>query len=150
MAKVAFIQLNIGDKLPETKWFQITQQKINEFADATEDHQWIHVDQKRCKQESPFGTTIAHGFLSASLMPMMFEQVITVDPARNTMLNYGIDSLRFLEPVRVNDHIKYTFQVADIEQKATGKLFKVAVQVDIKEREKPALVGTFLTLLIGK
>jgi acyl dehydratase len=83
-------------------------------------------------------------------MPMMFEQIITLDPTRNTMLNYGIDSLRFLEPVRVDDYIKYQFTVADIEQKPMGKLFKFTAQVDIKNREKPALVGTFLTLLIGK
>ena len=145
-----FSQLTVGDDLPETTWFQITQQKINEFAVATGDHQWIHIDQERCAKESPFGTTIAHGFLSASLMPMMFEQVISVDPTQNTMLNYGIDSLRFLEPVRVDDFIKYQFKVAEIEQKATGRLFKVAAQVDIKGRDKPALVGTFLTLLIGK
>jgi acyl dehydratase len=145
-----FIALKVGDKLAETPWFQVTQQQINEFADATQDHQWIHIDAERCAQESPFRTTIAHGFLSASLMPMMFEQVVSLDPTRNTMLNYGIDSLRFLEPVRVNDHIRYQFKVADIEQKATGRLFKFAVQVDIKERDKPALVGTFLTLLIEK
>lgn len=145
-----FSQLNIGDNLPEASWFQITQQKINEFAVATGDHQWIHIDQARCVKESPFRTTIAHGFLSASLMPMMFEQVITVDPANNTLLNYGIDRLRFLEPVRVDDQIKYQFKVAGIEQKPTGRLFKFAAQVDIKGRDKPALVGTFLTLLIGK
>lgn len=145
-----FSQLTVGDDLPETTWFQITQQKINEFAVATGDHQWIHIDQERCAKESPFGTTIAHGFLSASLMPMMFEQVITVDPKQNTMLNYGIDSLRFLEPVRVDDFIKYQFKVAEIEQKPTGRLFKVAAQVDIRGRDKPALVGTFITLLIGK
>lgn len=145
-----FSQLNIGDNLPETTWFKITQQMINEFAEATGDHQWIHLDQARCAKESPFGTTIAHGFLSASLMPMMFEQVISVDPAKFTMLNYGIDSLRFLEPVRVDDQIKYQFTVADIEQKPLGRLFKVAAQVDIDGRDKPALVGTFLTLLIGK
>lgn len=145
-----FIALKVGDTLTETPWFQVTQQQINEFADATQDHQWIHIDVERCAQESPFKTTIAHGFLSASLMPMMFEQVVSLDPTRNTMLNYGIDSLRFLEPVRVNDHIRYQFKVADIEQKASGRLFKFAVQVDIKERDKPALVGTFLTLLIDK
>jgi acyl dehydratase len=145
-----FSELNVGDNLPETVWFKITQQKINEFAVATGDHQWIHLDQERCEKESPFHTTIAHGFLSASLMPMMFEQVIIVDPKSSTMLNYGIDSLRFLEPVRVDDHIKYQFKVADIEQKPTGKLFKVTAQVDIKGRNKPALVGTFLTLLIDK
>ena len=145
-----FSQLKIGDELPQTQWFKITQQKINEFAVATGDHQWIHLDQARCAKESPFKTTIAHGFLSASLMPMMFEQVISVDPMKFTMLNYGIDSLRFLEPVRVNDQIRYQFKVADIEQKAMGNLYKVAAQVDIDGRDKPALVGTFLTLLIGK
>ena len=145
-----FSKLNVDDNLPETAWFKITQQKINEFALATGDHQWIHLDKERCAKESPFGTTIAHGFLSASLMPMMFEQVITVDPSRNTMLNYGIDSLRFLEPVRVDDEIRYQFKVTDIEEKPTGRLFKVAAQVMIKDRDKPALVGTFLTLLIEK
>jgi acyl dehydratase len=145
-----FSQLTVGDDLPETTWFQITQQKINEFAVATGDHQWIHIDKERCAKESPFGTPIAHGFLSASLMPMMFEQVITVDPTRNTMLNYGIDSLRFLEPVRVDDEIRYQFKVSDIEEKPMGRLFKVSAQVNIKDRDKPALVGTFLTLLIEK
>jgi len=145
-----FSQLNVGDDLPETAWFKITQKKIKEFAVATGDHQWIHLDQERCAKESPFRTTIAHGFLSASLMPMMFEQIITIDSTRNTMLNYGIDNLRFLEPIRVNDYIKYQFTIADIEQKPTGRLFKVAAQVDIKGRDKPALIGTFLTLLIGK
>lgn len=144
-----FSQLSIGDKLPNSEWFKVSQQKINEFADATEDHQWIHIDEKRCREESPFGITIAHGFLSASLMPKMFEQVITVDPKKNTMLNYGIDTLRFLEPVRVNDELQYTFEVSDIELKPSGKLFKVAVQVNIKGRDKPAMIGTFLTLLLG-
>jgi acyl dehydratase len=145
-----FSQISVGDNLPETRWFKITQQQINEFAVATGDHQWIHIDKERCAKESPFKTTIAHGFLSASLMPMMFEQIVTVDPTRNTMINYGIDSLRFLEPVRVDDYIKYQFTVADIEQKPMGRLFKVTAQVNIKNRDKPALVGTFLTLLIGK
>lgn len=145
-----FSQLKVGDELPQTQWFKITQQKINEFAVATGDHQWIHIDQERCAKESPFKTTIAHGFLSASLMPMMFEQVISVDPMKFTMLNYGIDSLRFLEPVRVNDEIRYQLKVADIEDKAMGKLYKVAAKVEIQGREKPALVGTFLTLLIAK
>jgi acyl dehydratase len=145
-----FSQVKVGDELLQTQWFKITQQKINEFAVATGDHQWIHIDQERCAKESPFKTTIAHGFLSASLMPMMFEQVTSVDPMKFTMLNYGIDSLRFLEPVRVNDEIRYQFKVADVEDKAMGKLYKVAAQVEIQGREKPALVGTFLTLLIAK
>ena len=144
-----FSNLSVGDQLPNSEWFKVSQQKINEFADATEDHQWIHIDEKRCREESPFGMTIAHGFLSASLMPKMFEQVITVDPKKNTMLNYGIDTLRFLEPVRVNDELQYTFAVSDIESKPSGKLFKVAVQVNIKGRDKPAMIGTFLTLLLG-
>ena len=144
-----FSQLSIGDKLPNSNWFKVEQAKINEFADATDDHQWIHIDEERCREESPFGTTIAHGFLSASLMPKMFEQVISIDPTKNTMLNYGIDTLRFLEPVRVNDELQYTFQVSDIEVKQSGKLFKVAVQVNIKGRDKPAMIGTFLTLLLG-
>ncbi|MBF7073018.1 MaoC family dehydratase [Glaciecola sp. MH2013] len=145
-----FSQLKTGDKLPSTPWFSVSQDNINEFADATQDHQWIHIDAERCARESPFKTTIAHGFLSASLMPKMLDQVVTVDPRTHTMLNYGIDNLRFLEPVRVNDELRYGFEVTSIEQKATGLLYKVAVQVDIKNRAKPALIGSFLMLLISK
>ena len=99
--------LNVGDCLSSPEWFQITQQKISEFAHATEDFQWIHLDQTRCAKESPFQVPIAHGFLTAALMPKMFAECLAIDDTKYTMLNYGIDSLRYLEPLRVDDKIKF-------------------------------------------
>jgi acyl dehydratase len=140
--------LNVNDTLASEHWYQITQEKVNAFAEVTEDFQWIHIDQERCAQESPFRTTIAHGFLTAALMPKMFAAVVSIDPSKHTMLNYGIDSLRYLEPVRVFDEIKFKFVLSSIEAKTMGKLYRFTTQVDIKGREKPALVGEFLMLLI--
>jgi acyl dehydratase len=140
--------LNVNDTLASEQWYQITQEKVNAFAEVTEDFQWIHIDQERCAEESPFRTTIAHGFLTAALMPKMFAAVVSIDPSKHTMLNYGIDSLRYLEPVRVFDEIKFKFVLSSIEAKTMGKLYRFTTQVDIKGREKPALVGEFLMLLI--
>jgi acyl dehydratase len=142
--------LKVNDALSSDDWYQITQEKVNAFAEVTEDFQWIHIDKKRCEKESPFKTTIAHGFLTAALMPKMFAANVSIDPNKHTMLNYGIDSLRYLEPVRVLDEIKFKFSLTSIESKAMGDLYRFATQVDIKNREKPALVGEFLMLLLKK
>lgn len=142
--------LKVGDALQTPQWYQITQQTINNFAEVTGDFQWIHLDVERCKSESPFKTTIAHGFLTAALMPMMFAKSITIDTNKFTMLNYGIDCLRYLEPVKVDDRIKFSFVLGGIDQKKSGSLHKFNTTVNIMGREKPALVGDFLMLLIEK
>jgi len=142
------LNLSIEQSLPSSTWTQITQQMVNTFADATGDHQWIHIDVERCKKESPFKQTIAHGFLSASLMPKAFEEVIQPHKEIASVLNYGINSLRFLEPVRVDDKVRYAFKVANIEQKSLGKLFTFDCAVEIEGRSKPALVGQFLMLAV--
>ncbi|WP_395342826.1 MaoC/PaaZ C-terminal domain-containing protein [Ningiella sp. W23] len=141
-------QLNVGDEVKSAEFLRITQERVDQFAEVTEDFQWIHLDQARCEQQSPFKTTIAHGFLTAALMPKMFSACFTIDPSKYTMLNYGVDSLRYLEPVRVNDHINYSFVLKEIEQKPLGALYKFAATVEIQERDKPALIGTFLMLLV--
>ncbi|MFC4699599.1 MaoC family dehydratase [Glaciecola siphonariae] len=143
-------QLNVGDTLTSPEWFQLKQQTINDFAHATGDFQWIHLDNERCKQQSPFKTTIAHGFLTAALMPKMFAQCVSIDDSKVTMLNYGIDTLRYLEPVRVNDKIRFVFSLSDIEKKPMGNLHKFNTSVEIEGREKPALIGDFLMLVIAK
>ena len=107
------IDLKIGDTLSQAQWITVTQPMINQFADATGDHQWIHLDSVRCKNESPFKTTIAHGFLTASLMPKAFAEVIEDSPRIASTINYGIDKLRFLEPVRCNDGVKFQFTVVE-------------------------------------
>ncbi len=144
------LSLKEGDDLGNSAWINVDQTKINKFAEATGDFQWIHVDEERCQKESPFGTTIAHGLLSASLMPAVFYDLISLDPTSQTLLNYGSDSIRFLEPVRVNDLIRYKVKLSVKEQKASGTLFKFDCEVEIKDREKPAMVGRFLMLLVGK
>ena len=145
---LTLLDLEIQQPLPASNWTQISQGMINKFADATGDHQWIHIDVERCQKESPFKQTIAHGFLSASLMPKAFEEVIEPHKEIASVLNYGINSLRFLEPVRVDDKVRFAFKVANIEQKPLGKLFTFDCAVEIEGREKPALVGQFLMLAV--
>lgn len=144
----SLLELNAGDQLGSTDWCLIDQNQINHFADATGDHQWIHVDAERCATQSPFKSTIAHGLLSTSLMPKVFYELISLDSNKQTLLNYGMDTLRFLEPVRVNDSIRFHVSLHSKESKSTGELYRFDCQVEIKDREKPAMVGRFLMLLV--
>jgi acyl dehydratase len=144
------IDLAVGDVLTQPEWLTVTQEMINQFADATGDHQWIHLDSARCQKESPFGTTIAHGFLTASLMPKAFSEVIAPSDKIASMINYGIDKLRFLEPVKSGDAVKYTFTLKEVVEKNQGKLFKVDGSCVLKSSGNPALVGSFLMLAILK
>ena len=144
----ALIDLSKGDTLSQKDWIEVTQPMINQFAEATGDHQWIHLDQTRCEAESPFKTTIAHGFLTASLMPKAFGEVIAPSNRIASTINYGIDKLRFLEPVKSGESIKYQFEVVDIVEKPQGKLYRVQAQCLLKSSGNPALVGTFLMLAV--
>lgn len=141
-------ELTVGSSHESPSFHCVTQQQIQQFADSTGDHQWIHLDEAKCKTLSPYKTTIAHGFLTLSLMPEMFAQCIDINPATTTMINYGMDSLRFIEAVRVNDNIKYMFTLVNIESKAMGDLYKFEGKVLIEGRPKPALIGSFLSLVI--
>lgn len=147
MAK-SLTELKEGEQLGHSGWIHIDQKKVDDFANATGDHQWIHIDQQRCEKESPFGTTIAHGLLSTSLMPKVFYQLIELDASKQTLLNYGMDTLRFLEPVRVNDNIRYHMTLDSRQIKTSGVLYRFDCTVEIENRDKPAMVGKFLMLLI--
>ena len=142
------MHLAVGSTHESPNLHRVTQEQIQNFADATGDHQWIHLDSEKCAKLSPYKTTIAHGFLTLSLMPQMFAEAIVVNPQTTTMINYGMDSLRFIEAVRVNDKIKYVFTLVNIENKSTGNLYKFEGKVLIEGRQKPALIGTFLTLVL--
>ncbi|OJF67922.1 dehydratase [Alteromonas sp. V450] len=144
------LDLSVGETLEQTGWLTVTQEIINQFAEATGDHQWIHLDAERCEKESPFRTTIAHGFLTASLMPKAFAEVISPSENIASMINYGIDKLRFLEPVKSNDAVKYQFKLVDVSDKPQGKLFKVEASCIVKSTGNPALVGGFLMLAVLK
>ena len=144
------LDLSVGETLEQTCWLTVTQEIINQFAEATGDHQWIHLDAERCEKESPFKTTIAHGFLTASLMPKAFAEVISPSENIASMINYVIDKLRFLEPVKSYDAVKYQFKLVDISDKPQGKLFKVEASCLVKSTGNPALVGGFLMLAVLK
>ena len=147
--KKTLLDLAQGDTLPVGDWINITQADINMFAKATHDHQWIHVDPERCAKESPFSTTIAHGYLTVTLMPNSLYQSIQPDPNYPSLLNYGVDKIRFIEPVRVNDRIRFLSTLVKSEQKSSGKLFYFETTAEIEGRQKPAMKGIFLTLLVG-
>ena len=143
------LELTVGEQLNVGQWLRISQSDIDLFAQATNDHQWIHVDPERCEKESPFGTTIAHGYLTVTLMPNSLYESIEPDPVYKSLLNYGVDKIRFIEPVRVNDKIRFISTLIKTEQKASGKLFYFETTAEIDGRSKPAMKGVFLTLLAG-
>lgn len=129
-------------------WFPVEQPRIDLFADATEDHQWIHVDAERAAQ-GPFGATIAHGYLTLSLIPHLLEDLLTVsDQVRGT--NYGIERARFTSPVRVGSRVRLKGRLLTVQERPDGGLqFKVGVEVQIEGQERPALVGELLYLAYG-
>ncbi|MFQ3237155.1 MAG: acyl dehydratase [Paraglaciecola sp.] len=142
------LTLAVNEQLTPSDWLLIDQTRINLFAQATGDQQWIHVDEVRCAKDSPFKSTIAHGFLTVTLMPEAFYHMIELDTATQTLLNYGVETIRFLEPVRVNDQIRFVSTLIKTEYKASGQLFYFSTQAQINNREKPAFIGTFLMLLV--
>jgi acyl dehydratase len=137
----------IGKQLPEGNWYAITQQMIDDFANATLDKQWIHVDQERAKKESPFKSTVAHGFMSVAMISRMLEEAFAIKSIKMG-LNYGLNKVRFPNPVPVNSELRMLSSVKEIE--ALGdKGIKVTFNctIEIKGQEKPACVAEFLAAL---
>jgi acyl dehydratase len=137
----------IGKDLGTTEWFTVDQDRINNFADATEDHQFIHVDPE---QATPiFGSTIAHGFLSLALTAGIGKDVALVIDGAKMGLNYGLDKVRFLSPVPVNSRIRMHSVVMDITEKNPGQfLVKSAVTMEIEGVEKPAFIAETLSMWV--
>jgi acyl dehydratase/putative sterol carrier protein len=133
--------------LGASPWVTVDQRHIDLFADATGDHQWIHVDPEAAKA-GPFGGTIAHGYLSLSLLPALLSDVLRVSDAKMGV-NYGIDRVRFTSPVPSGSEVRAHARLVSSEPKGDGILYKVGVQVEIRGQEKPALVGEVLYLALG-
>jgi len=133
--------------LGATDWVTLDQDRINLFADATDDHQWIHVDPEAAAQ-GPFGGTIAHGYLSLSLLPGLMSDILKVEGARMG-INYGMDRVRFTAPVPVGSQVRLKAKLLSAERRGEGVLYKLGVEVEIKDAEKPALVGEVLYLVFG-
>jgi acyl dehydratase len=137
-----------GKELEPSPWMEITQERVNQFADATNDHQFIHVDPEKAAQ-TPFGGPIAHGFLSLSLLSFLNEQN-SIHPENLAMgINYGSDKVRYLMPVRVGKRIRSHQKILEVVEKNPGQwLLKIAVTVEIEGEETPALVAEILTMLV--
>ena len=138
----------IGSELGVSGWIRIEQARIDAFADTTEDHQFIHVDPGRAAQ-TPFGGTIAHGFLTLSLLPRFMADIGGGMEDAMMGLNYGFDKIRFLAPVKVNSRVRARAKLLDAQEKAPKQfLIKQEITVEIENESKPALVGEWLTMVM--
>jgi acyl dehydratase len=131
-----------GEVLGTSEWHEVTQEAINDFADVTGDHQWIHVDVERAK-ETPFGGTIAHGYYTLSLAPMVTEQVMSLDGFAFAV-NYGLNKVRFPAPVPVGSRVRGTVKLASLEEIPGGAQFMLELTFEVEGGEKPACVAQTL------
>ncbi|MEJ8279569.1 MaoC family dehydratase [Pseudonocardia spirodelae] len=132
-----------GTEVGESDWFTVTQERIDGFADATGDHQWIHVDPEKAAA-GPFGTTIAHGFLTLSLLPVLVQGIYKVDGVRMGV-NYGLNKVRFTSPVPVGSRVRARVELTDVSDISGGVQLTLGVTVEIEGSDKPAVVAEWLT-----
>ncbi|MEI6681137.1 MAG: MaoC family dehydratase [Bacteroidota bacterium] len=135
----------IGKELGISDYLKITQEQINKFAEATMDHQWIHVDTERAKTESPYKTTIAHGYLNLSVLPFLWDQIIEVNNIK-MLVNYGIEKLRFNQPVLVDNEVRVRAKLASIINLRGIAKAEVNVSLEIKDNRKTAFDATVVFL----
>jgi acyl dehydratase len=136
-----------GESLGFSGWHEITQEQVNLFADATGDHQWIHVDLERAAS-GPFGGTIAHGYLTVSLLPILSMEIFRIENL--TMgINYGLDRVRFPSPVLTGSSIRAEATLTDVKQTHLGSLASIRMRVEIEGQEKAACVADTLSLFVG-
>ena len=135
-----------GQPLGVSEWFEITQQRVNTFADATDDHQWIHVDVERASRQSPFGGPIGHGFLTLSLFVPMWSQVLVVTDA-GMIVNYGLNKVRFPAPVPVGSKVRLTATLVDVEEVRGGLQLTVGGVIEREGGDKPVCVLESVTRL---
>lgn len=136
-----------GQELGVSGWVEVDQTRIDQFAECTEDRQWIHTSPERAKKESPFRTTIAHGYLSLSLIGGLSQQMNVVPENTQAVFNYGLDKVRFLAPVRVGTRVRLRASLISVEDKAPGQyLMKFANTIEIEGEEKPALMAETLAM----
>lgn len=136
----------IGKDMGHSEWMTIDQERVNQFAQCTGDHQFIHLDEEKAKQ-TPFGGTIAHGFLSLSLLPVLSAGLLVRPEGLKMAVNYGMDSLRFIQPVRVGSRVRLHVSVIDVTEKNPGQwLVKAKSTLEIEGNDKPAFIAEGLTL----
>lgn len=142
------LQSLLGTTIATSEWLLIDQKRIDAFADITGDHQWIHQDVDRAQKESPFGSTIAHGFLTLSLIPFFSQRSYSIS-GFTSKINYGLNRVRFLQPVLVESHIRAQFVLADITPKDNNALLiNTTINIEIQGNDTPACVAESLALLL--
>ena len=144
---IAELEQSAGRDLGTSSWHSIDQEKINLFAEATGDHQWIHVDPARATQ-GPFAGTVAHGYLTLSLLPMLMSEVVSVTDAEMGV-NYGTEKIRFTAPVPSGSRVRLHAKLLRAERRGPGVVYHVGVQIEIEGQEKPAVVGEVVYLAAG-
>jgi len=146
---VSTIEQFVGQALGVSDWLTVDQERINEFADCTDDQQWIHVDVERTKRESPLGSTIAHGYLTLSLLVTMLNGLNVVPEGVSHVLNYGLDRVRFIAPVKAGARIRDRVVLMAVEAQGKGRLLLTFQNtVEIEDEKKPALMAETLALLL--
>ena len=137
----------VGRTLGTTDWLEITQERIDLFADATGDHQWIHVDPEAAAN-GPFGTTVAHGYLTLSMLPMLLSEIVSVSDAVMGV-NYGTEKVRFTSPVPSGSRVRLHGKLLRTERRGPSVLWYVGIQIEVEGKEKPALVGEVVYMAAG-
>lgn len=135
----------LGKDLGVSNWHKITQEQINKFADATLDHQWIHTEPEKAATESPFKATIAHGYLTLSLIPYLWKQIVSIQNLKME-INYGIEKLRFAQAVIVDSEVRLVVKLAAIANLRGITKASIGITLEIKEQKKPALTGEVVFL----
>jgi acyl dehydratase len=134
----------VGKEIAASEWMVVTQERINQFAEATEDRQWIHVDRERSKRESPFGATVAHGFLTLSLISYLMRQAIQIRGGVRLAVNYGLNRVRFPSPVREGSRIRGRFTLLSFKDFADAFETVFACSVECEGNDKPCCVAEWL------
>ncbi|EFV91309.1 nodulation protein N [Dietzia cinnamea P4] len=140
------VEAAVGQHIGYSEWMEITQERVDAFADATGDHQWIHVDSARAA-EGPYGTTIAHGYLTLSLLPVLGNQVMDIR-GFSMMINYGLGKVRFPAPVPVGSRIRAGVELTSLDRKPSGAQLTTLVTVEIEGGDRPAVVAEAIRLMV--
>jgi len=143
MLTIENLRHRIGEEIAVSEWLEIDQNRVNLFADATDDHQWIHVDVDRARRESPYGAPIAHGFLTLSLLARFSGELLRAEGVR-LGLNYGLDKVRFISPVRVGDRVRARYTLRSLTDVDGGVQVSWTATIEIEGTEKPACVAQTL------
>ena len=134
----------VGQEIAVTDWFTLTEERIRQFADVTEDRQWIHLDRERAQRESPFGTTIAHGFLTLSLASHFLKQAVEIRSGIRMGINYGLNRVRFPSPVPADSEIRARVGVQSIREFPGGTEVTFSIVVEVREATKPCCVAEWI------